>query len=344
MSDEMKNFNFIQRNSLDGGFLQSQEWRKFQENAGKNTFYIEENNFSASILEHTLPIVGKYFYLPRGPVIRIMNHEVRIKDEMREMIELAKKNKIGWIRIEPANNNVLEFIKENVSEKIVRAPHDMQPKEIFVINIEKNPENLLAEMKPKTRYNIGVAKKKRVIVTSHSSLATGEEKDKYVEEFLRLTNEMAVRNGIATHPENYYRKMLESFPAEILKIYVAEYEGKIIASNLVLYYGKYATYLHGASGNEHRNVMAPFLLQWQAILDAKEKGCEFYDFGGVQTPGTSHQMHSDLVGITNFKLGFSPHMKPIEFPGSFDIVVNSRAYALYRGLQRAKAIVERFRN
>jgi lipid II:glycine glycyltransferase (peptidoglycan interpeptide bridge formation enzyme) len=153
--------------------------------------------------------------------------------------------------------------------------------------------------------------------------------------------EMATRNGIATHSENYYRKMIESFSSEMLQIYVAEYEGKIIAANLVLFYGKTATYLHGASGNENRNVMAPFLLQWQAILDAKERGCERYDFGGVQTEGVQHQMHSDLVGVTNFKLGFSPETKPIEFPGSYDIVVNPRAYALYRGLQRAKAFLRR---
>ena len=66
--------------------------------------------------------------------------------------------------------------------------------------------------------------------------------------------------------------MFETIPPEILKLYVAEYEGKIISANLVLFFGKTATYMHGASDNIHRDAMAPYLLQWQAILDARKSG------------------------------------------------------------------------
>ena len=355
-------------------FLQSQCWREFQESVGQRTFSVESRDFSASIIQHVLPIVGKYFYCPRGPVASAAAEEFpisnlsadkagfqipdksqflndKIKSGMQELVELARKNNAGWIRIEPNDDNFLNLIKENIAEKIVRAPHDMQPKEIFAIDITKNHEQLLSEMKPKTRYNVGVAKKRGVVVSHQPPASTrGDDQSSStrggsaisVDAFLKLTKEMAARNGIAAHSENYCKKMIESFSDDMLKIYVAEYEGNIIAANLVLFFGKTATYLHGASGNEFRNVMAPFLLQWQAILDAKEKGCEVYDFGGVQT-ATGHQMHSDLVGVTNFKMGFSPSTIPIEFPGSYDIVINPRAYALYRGLQRAKAMMKFFK-
>jgi lipid II:glycine glycyltransferase (peptidoglycan interpeptide bridge formation enzyme) len=65
--------NFIQTNSPDGGFLQSEEWRKFQEAAGRKTYNITGQDISASIIEHSLPLVGKYFYMPRGPVMPISN-------------------------------------------------------------------------------------------------------------------------------------------------------------------------------------------------------------------------------------------------------------------------------
>ena len=322
-------------------FLQSAQWRKFQEEVGRKTFHLENEGFSASVIEHNLPVVGKYFYVPRGPEVNDSHQSSVISHQMQQLTELAKKNDAGWIRIEPETAETLKLISENISEKVVRAPHDMQPKEVFVLDISKTPEQLLSEMKPKTRYNINLAKKKGVmIVKSQKSKA---ESQKYVDAFLKLTREMATRNGIATHSEDYYHKMMESFPQDSLKIYVAEYDGKIIAANLVLFFGSTATYLHGASGNENRNVMAPFFLQWQAILDARENGCTFYDFGGVQTAGVDHQMHSDLVGVTNFKLGFAPETKPIEFPGSYDIIVNPRAYAIYRGLQKAKAMFGRIR-
>lgn len=318
-------------------FLQSDLWRKFQENVGRKTHLIQNEDFSASIIEHILPMVGKYFYVPRGPIFsRITNHESRVKEGMQEIIELVKKENTGWIRIEPHDQEALEFIKKNIEAKIVKAPHDMQPKEIFAIELMKTTENLLAEMKPKTRYNIGLAQKKGVKILTNNDEAETRE---YFEAFWKISQEMAQRQGITTHPKVYYQKMLETFPAETLKIYVAIYDGKIIAANLVVFFEKTAIYLHGASSNDYRNVMAPFLLQWQAILDAKVQGCQTYDFGGIKTEGDSN-----WSGITNFKLGFSTKTKPMVFPGSWDIIVNSRKYWMYRVMQCAKALMVRLKN
>ena len=134
--------------------------------------------------------------------------------------------------------------------------------------------------------------------------------------------------------------MLETIPGEIVKLYVAEYNNKIIAANLVVFYGDTAIYSHGATDDEYRNVMAPYLLQWQAILDAKEKGCKLYDFGGVKT-GDRRQATWDRnswKGITRFKLGFSPQTQPIEFSGSYDIVIDKFKYASYLLFQKMKSI------
>jgi lipid II:glycine glycyltransferase (peptidoglycan interpeptide bridge formation enzyme) len=309
MSEINENSKAVDPDSKEGDFLQSVQWREFQEKVGRKTLYIENDGFLASVIEHTLPIVGKYLYIPRGP---IMEHGVWNMDQksgMRELIDLAKKKNAGWIRVDLENNEILDTIKKNITEKIVKAPHDMQPREVFVIDIAKSAEQLLAEMKPKTRYNIGMAQKKGVRIFSCSK---NEMECMRTElDFFRLTKEMAARQGIVSHPEAYYRKMIESLPPDMLKIYAAEYDGKIIATNLVLFYGDTAIYLHGASGNLHRNLMAPFSLQWQAILDAKEKGCARYDFGGVKTHDTGHAAGNGWEGITTFKMGFSTKTKPI---------------------------------
>jgi lipid II:glycine glycyltransferase (peptidoglycan interpeptide bridge formation enzyme) len=233
----------------------------------------------------------------------------------------------------------------------------MQPKEIFVIDITKLEEQLLAEMKNKTRYNIRLSQKQgvcvKVISNSPNYLISNDPpaggsnpndqnvKNKYLEEFLKLTEEMAKRQGIKTHTAGYYKKMFEVLPEEMVKIYAAEYDGKIIAANLMLFFGETAVYLHGASSNEHRNVMAPYLLQWQAILDAKELGYKFYDFGGVKTV-ISHQSSiiskNEWQGITKFKIGFSPSTTPVVFPGSYDIIISPVRYWIYRLMQMIKSI------
>jgi lipid II:glycine glycyltransferase (peptidoglycan interpeptide bridge formation enzyme) len=350
----------MEKNDQNIEFLQSEQWLNFQKSAGRETHFIKNDVFSVGMVEHVLPMVGKYFYCPRGPVFsanaeRISNFQFpisnefsnpndKIKKEIQKLVDLAKEENAGWIRIEPQNKGSLELIRENITlagqaEKIVKAPHDMQPREVFVLDITKTEEELLQEMKSKTRYNINLARKKGVIIVK--SEKSEVESLKYAEEFLKLTKEMSERHGITSHPEGYYQKMIQSLPSEMLKIYVAKFEDNIIAANLVLFYGNTATYLHGASGNTHRNLMAPFVLQWQAILDAKKMGYVKYDFGGVRTQITMEGVQdiNKWEGITTFKLGFSPKTKPVVFPGSWDIVINPRKYAVYRGLQKAKALL-----
>ncbi len=317
---------------MQNEFLQSDEWMKFQEAVGRKTFCISGDDFRANIIEHKLPLVGKYFYVPRGPIFHPEGDQPlagnQISNKIQEIINLAKKESAGWIRIDIENSRILDLIRKNW--RVVKAPHDMQPREVFVVDISKSEEELLAEMKSKTRYNIKLAEKRDVFVeTPRRGVST------YVDEFIRLTRVMAERNKITAHPENYYRKMLETISPDILKLYVAEYQGKIIATNIMVFYEDTAVYLHGASAaaDEYRNVMAPYLLQWQAILDAKKAGCKFYDFGGVNMSRNSWQ------GITKFKTGFSPKTKPVEFLGSYDIVLNPLKYNLYRIIQKVKSFL-----
>src|ERR1035437_8851515 len=117
----------MDNNVQNTNFLQSAEWRKFQESVGRKTFFVENANFSASLIEHALPIVGKYFYCPRGPIVRITNQESRIMNEIQKLITLAKKEGAGWIRIDPENEETIEIIKNSIDYKIHKAPHDMQP-------------------------------------------------------------------------------------------------------------------------------------------------------------------------------------------------------------------------
>jgi peptidoglycan pentaglycine glycine transferase (the first glycine) len=335
---------FIQAFSPDGGFLQSDHWRRFQDNFGRKTFSLRQEDGQpvafANIVTHNLPIVGDYFYVPRGPILiqnskfTIQNYNTKLKSFLNDLLEFAKKENIGWIRVEPSNAEILELIKDNLQKgiELKKASVDMQPREILVIDISRDDEEILAQMKQKTRYNIKLSRKRGVSVKAISNFQFPISK-KYIDEFLRLVNITAKRDRIATHPEGYYRKMFETIPPEILRLYIAEYEGKIIAANLVLFFGKTATYMHGASDNEHRSLMSPYLLQWRAIQEAKTVGCEKYDFGGVDT------QFKKLIGITKFKTGFAPETKTTKFPGSYDIILKPGRYNLYRILQKIKRIL-----
>ncbi len=323
----------------DGGFLQSEQWREFQGAVGHRTLHLEVPGLWANVLEHTLPFVGNYWYVPRGPVFPISKEsdtalvpgsEQGVGDGIRTLLAHAKTAKAGWVRVEPNDVVTLDAIRESVPPmtRVTKAPHDMQPREVLVMNIDASSDELLKRMKPKTRYNIRLAGKKgvRVVVTQES---------RYRERFCDLVAVTAARDGIVSHPRAYYLTMMEQVPAEHWNLYVAEYEGQVIAANLMIFFGRYVTYLHGASGDEHREVMAPYLLQWQAIQDARARGCNRYDFGGV----ASEEGKSSWQGITRFKRGFAPETPVTTFPGAYDIVLAPARYLSYRWLQRLKSVL-----
>jgi len=105
-----------------------------------------------------------------------------------------------------------------------------------------------------------------------------------------------------------------------VELFVAIYNKKIIVANIVMFYKETAIYLHGASDYQYRNLMAPYLLQWQQILEAKERGCSEYDFWGID--------EKKWPGVTRFKRGFGG--KEIVYPGAYDLVFQPTWYRIYK--------------
>ncbi len=322
--------------------MQSEIWRNFQKEVGNFTDKVEEQNFFAGVIGYKLPPVGNYLYVPRGPLIGDKDEEKVIKEGMKKLISLAQKRKSGWIRIEPTDEKKMKIIKKNIDFQTVKAPHDMQPRQIFVLDISKEEDILQREMKAKTRYNIRLAERKGVVCRSYDS-GSGNFQEK-MDKFLDLVEMTAKRKGVKFHRRQYYRQMMKSIPKENLKLYLAEYRGKVLTSNLIIFYGEVATYLHGASADEYKNVMAPFLLQWKIIGDAKKRGFSRYDLGGVKVVKTKSGKYEiasgNWQGISRFKLGFSQTTVPIEFPGSYDVILNKRKYLMYRLLQKFRKITK----
>ena len=318
----------------DGGLLQSPHWEKFQKAIGKRAVRIvDEGGDSALMIRNTLPVVGGYFFVPRGPIIQ----DQRSDDAgalVLKMIEAGIKERAGWIRVEPQTEQDLETIKRAVGGRytITKSKKNHEPAQTLMLDLTKSQDQLLLEMKPKTRYNIRLSMKKGVKVFA--------SRDKeHVQKFCGLIEETAKRDRITAHPKNYYVTMLASLEQDALELLAAEYEGTIIAANLVSFYGGVATYLHGGSSDNQRNVMAPFLLQWESIILAQQKGCIRYDFGGVKIMDAKDQesgMKNDWEGITRFKRGFCPDQEPMNFPGCYDIILKPMTYQLYRFLQNAK--------
>jgi len=74
--------------------------------------------------------------------------------------------------------------------------------------------------------------------------------------------------------------------------------------------------------------MAPYLIQWQAILSARQRGCQTYDLFGIN--------QQKWPGVTRFKQGFGG--KIINYPGTFDWPVNQCVYRFYQLIRQLRRL------
>jgi peptidoglycan pentaglycine glycine transferase (the first glycine) len=305
-------------------FLQSWYWGEFKKVLGARIWHLgilknEELVGVCLLLKTPLVFHNKYVYAPRGPVFsfNLNSEELSAGYQLltEKIKEIARQEDFIFLKIEPPIEKPFSLNLEKIDFHSAKSIH---PPDTVILDLTKSEERLLSEMHPKTRYNIHLAERKGVKIEF-------SEEAKDLEVFYELTCAVNKREGITCFPKNYYQKMLEVFSAtKAAKLVKAEYQGKIIAINLTIYFGDMATYNHGASSGEFRNVMAPHLLQWETIKQAKKEGYKYYDFRGIApTDDPEHKW----AGITRFKKSFGG--KSIHYLGTYDLVFKPLHYQLY---------------
>ena len=314
--------SFLSHFAPDGGLLQSDEWAKLQAVSGHEAQTFSGTGFEAKAFLHVLPLIGGYLFIPRGPIVDTTLFDS--ESLKTRLTEAALSAKAGWIRVEPQTKEALAILKQIFGEtQVVQAPRDTNPREIFLVSLVGESSEWLARMKSKTRYNVRLALKHGVTVRFSR---TTEDVEAFVDLIYATTN----RKAIAPHSKAYYRNFLTALPEEMCVIALAEHDGQVIAASLLAFFEGTAHYLHGGSSDTKRELMAPFLLHFKAMEEAKRRECIRYDFGGVCIRSKTGESDTDWDGITRFKQGFDPNQETMLFPGTYDIIVSPFQYALYR--------------
>jgi len=307
--------NFLNKSSFSY-IQQSPQWTEFQgtlpSRISAETIIISNNKdyLSSIILSCSYTIIKtvfnkNYLHINKGPVFQnnfLKNdNKIKILNTLHsELVKSAKQNNCIFIRYDfPFTNDIDKSINA-FYKKFKKAHTTFNPKRTLMLELDKTEEELLKDMRPKGRYNIKVARKKGIEVTISENI-------KDIDHFYNILQTTASRDGFSVHNQEFYKKMFKSLSkTKLCKIYLAKYNNEVIAANIVTFFADKVTYYYGASSNKFRNLMAPYLLQWTAILDAKKTGYKYYDFLGIAE--NDKPKHS-WAGITSFKRKF----------GGFDI-------------------------
>jgi lipid II:glycine glycyltransferase (peptidoglycan interpeptide bridge formation enzyme) len=315
------------------GLLQCPFWARFRAGLGWQAKAFEclagGQGFSLLVLVRPLPLGQRLAYVPHGPETpepadwqELLSGLARA---LRPHLEgcLFLRFDLPWsIRGEGAAG------RPTASGRHLRkAPMDIQPPSTVILELDHAEEALLAAMKAKTRYNIGLASKKGVAVEE------GGPGD--LPAWYELYRETARRDRITLHPFEYYRRQFELASAPggpvSLKLLLARHQGELLAGIIVALMGQAAWYLYGASSDRKRNLMPAYALQWEAMRMARRAGCLSYDLFGIPpADDPAHPMH----GLYRFKTGFGGRI--LHRLGCWDSPLRPAGYRAYRLAERGR--------
>jgi peptidoglycan pentaglycine glycine transferase (the first glycine) len=297
--------------------LQSWEWGQFKSRWGWTPRYLlgPHDEAAALVLRRTLsPFKFNILYVPKGPALNYADRAV-VDRTLADLIDVARRDRAIFIKIDPdlaqaASALLLEHGWRLSAEQI-------QFRNTMLIDLTPPDDQLLAAMKPKTRYNVRLAEKKGIRVRS----GTAADLDM----LYAMYAETAQRDGFIIRPIDYYRDAWGSFiQSGLAQPLIAEVEGEAVAGLILFTFADRAWYMYGMSRNAHREKMPNYLLQWAAMRWAKTRGCTVYDLWGA--PDELREADS-MWGVYKFKEGlgavFTPHA------GAHDFVVSRLGYWLY---------------
>ena len=296
--------------------LQSSSWGELKSAFGWKAARVVSGVAGAQILFRKVFPGVCFAYIPRGPV------GLADRSLFEEIDTVCRQRGAFFIRLEP---DILESeVSVPWSEEYVPVNRPIQPRRTVLVDLQGTEEDWLARMKQKTRYNIRLAQKKGVAVASSTDINL----------FSKLIAVTGERDEFGVHAKEYYQKAFDLFSAEDnCRLLVAEFENEPLAAIMVFAYSNRAYYLYGASGNDNRNLMPNYLLQWEAMRWAASKSCHSYDLWGIpdedeETLEAQFASRKDgLWPVYRFKRGFGGRVVRSEAP--LDKAYNSLLYSIF---------------
>lgn len=308
------NWQEIVRKFPEANFLQSPAYGKMNELLGAKVI---EEDFGGK--GRALMIVrdakrGRYLEIPCGPLLDYKDKKT-VKAAFEKITGTAKKEKCVFVRVRPQLINTPENLQLLADLGLKKSPMHLAAEHTVIIDLTKPEDELLANMRRQTRYEVRRAAKQGITVEKSQS-------EEIFKEFRKVQAETAKRQGFV--PPNLKTLMAEREAfGDNIAIYVAKTDdGKPIAYGMIIKDGKEGDYYEAASTELNRKMPGAYALLWQVMRDLKAEGYERFNLWGIAPPG---QPNHRYAGVTTFKTGFGGEV--VEYVPAHDLVIAKMRYA-----------------
>lgn len=228
-------------------------------------------------------------YIPRGPVVP-EDDSAATERLWREIDTAAWRRRALTIIVEPNSQIPLSTVNRR---GFLTGPRPIQPARSVKVDLADD-QSLLAQMHQKTRYNVRLAQRRGV------TTAVADVNDESLAQFYGLLEDTSNRNEFEIHTAEYYREFFRQFGDSAALIFAA-IEGKPVAGVVAVSFGDEAIYMYGASSTRDRAHGAGFLVQYEAMRWARDRGCKQYDLWGIpaEEPSSTRVDDGDRIAGTS---------------------------------------------
>lgn len=332
-------------------FLQSYTMGEVYESLGQTVYRFavqDDTNAILALCQATLVNArrGRHLAVLYGPVIQQGLPELQIQEVWNvlqaTLRQVAKQVGASFVRFSPffpvqsaehrvvtsvgAKSAPMHVLSEHVWYIPLTAPNAwLEPN---AQHVPVDQEEIFMNLRKTTRNLVRRAEKEGV----HIEASTDPLAD--LATFIELHEETRKRHHFTPYTDEFFRAQVEHFHTQKeCTLYKAYYQDTVISASIHMHYGGETSYHHGASTAEYSKIPSSYLLQWQAICDAVERGDHTYSFWGIapveqddkgKWRRTSAKPHP-FAGVTTFKTGFGGTLLNVSH--CQDIVVSPKYYA-----------------
>ena len=315
MTDAPDGWDAAAAHGPGGHVMQSSAWAAIREGQGWTAEFLRPAGAHALVLWRPLPGGMRFGYCPRGPIAST----AQLPDAFRALAAHARATP-GALVLKVDPERTAEDAGGALRDAGFKKGPDIQPVvATLVLALTKTDEDLLAGVDKDTRWSIRQPEKRGVTIYQGTT-------DEDLDAFYDLYAVTGRRAGFITRSASYYRTVWRTLiAAGLATLWLAEHGDRPVAGSMTWRCGDRELYMYGATNDAGRKVYAAYGLLWRAISDARQRGANTFDFGGIPVDPTNERdpMHGPYL----FKKGFGGTVR--HWIGAHDSVPRPLAYRAF---------------
>ncbi|SDD87187.1 Lipid II:glycine glycyltransferase (Peptidoglycan interpeptide bridge formation enzyme) [Rhodococcus tukisamuensis] len=320
----------------DGGDVwRSRDYAEQKRFNGYHPVHLMVDGLAVTVLEKRVVALGKLWYLPGGPGVVGVDGVISVVDLLAEF---ARAHGVFAVKIEPK----IRFGDVERGQLLARGFRQARSiaanSSTIVLDISGEPTEVMSRFSTRARRWIRRAERDGVRV---DRVPATPANCRLV--FDLLSDTAKGRFGIRSY--EYYEEFWGRYESSGNgQLFVARFEGEVMAGGFAMKLGRNAYYMNGASVRKREDSSAQsglgahgvgHAVQWAMIEWARESGCVRYDMGGTPPAAFADDKAHPFHGIGQFKQSFSYDI--VDYLGAYDLPLSRARYALWQKVLEREA-------